>query len=220
MVKRPIIPATSAVLAMLLLTAAAAAQSRSAEELGVGKLLVSSKGLPDPNFDKTVVLLIQYDDHGSLGLMINRRTDVTLSKLLEGVDTAKHASDAVFEGGPVEMQTVFALLKAQKKPDDATSILSDVYLVNTKPPLQKALSDGSGSGDVRVYVGYCGWGPGQLENEMRLGGWWIFRGAAGTVFDPNPTSLWSRLILRTEQQIAQARIMPASVGDLIAGRHL
>jgi putative transcriptional regulator len=206
MVKRLFLPATLAALAMVLWTEVAAAQSRSAEELGVGKLLVSSKGLPDPNFEKTVVLLIQYDDHGALGLMINRRTEVTLSKLLDGVDTAKHGSDNVFMGGPVEMQSVFALLKAEKKPEDAASVLSDVYLVTTKPPLQKALSAGSGSGDLRVYVGYCGWGAGQLENEMRLGGWWIFGGNASTIFDPNPTSLWSRLILRTEQQIARAGV--------------
>lgn len=185
-------------------TAMAAGQSASSDDLGIGKLLVSSKGLPDPNFAKSVILLIQYDQQGAVGLAINRRSETLISRVLQGVDTAKHASDPIYIGGPVEMETVLALVKSPKKPDDSTSVLSDVYLVPTKPALEKALATGS-SGDLRVYLGYCGWGAGQLENEVRQGGWWIFAANAGVVFDPNPGSLWPRLIVRTEQQIAEAR---------------
>lgn len=180
-------------------------QSRTADDLAIGKLLVSAKDLPDPNFAKSVVLLIQFDQHGAVGLMINHRSDVPISRILEGVDTAKRSSDPLYLGGPVDVQTVFALVKSQKKLDDATSVLSDVYAVSTKPALEKALAVSSGSGDLRVYLGYCGWGEGQLDNEVRQGGWWIFEAKAGTVFDPNPSSLWPRLIVRTEQQIAESR---------------
>jgi len=183
----------------------AAGQSASSDDLGIGKLLVSSKGLPDPNFAKSVILLIQYDQQGAVGLAINRRTEAPISRVLQGVDTAKHASDPIYIGGPVELGTVLALVKSPKKLDDSTSVLSDVYLVPTKPALEKALAASSGSGEVRVYLGYCGWGAGQLENEVRQGGWWIFAANAGVVFDPNPGSLWPRLIVRTEQQIAEAR---------------
>ncbi|HEV2383505.1 MAG TPA: YqgE/AlgH family protein [Terriglobia bacterium] len=191
--------------ASLCTTAMAAGQSASSDDLGIGKLLVSSKGLPDPNFAKSVILLIQYDQQGAVGLEINRHTEAPVSRVLQGVDTAKHASDPIYIGGPVEMETVLALVKSQKKPDDSTSVLSDVYLVPTKPALEKALAVGSSGGDLRVYLGYCGWGAGQLENEVRQGGWWIFAANAGVVFDPNPGSLWPRLIVRTEQQIAEAR---------------
>lgn len=196
--------------ATLLATAIAAGQSRSAGDLGVGKLLVAAKDLPDANFAKSVVLLIQYDQRGAVGLMINHRTEVPMSRVLQDVDMAKRASDPVFIGGPVEMQDVMALLKSEKKPDDSTTVLGNVYLVSTKPPLEKAFAASSGAGDLRVYVGYCGWASGQLENEIQLGGWWIFEATPGLVFDPNPGAVWSRLITRTTQQIAEGR-SPAPV---------
>lgn len=192
----------------------AAAQSTSVDDLGVGKLLVSSKGLGDPSFAKSVVLLIQYDRHGAVGLMINRRTEAPISKILKDVDTAKRGSDPIYIGGPVELDAVFALLKWPKKPDEATAVIDGVYLVSAKSPLEKALAGGAGDGDVRVYLGYCGWGGGQLENELKLGGWWIFNASPGVVFDPHPDSVWSRLITRTESEIAAA----GPAGDLAPAR--
>lgn len=185
--------------------AVATGQSTSANDLAVGKLLVSSRGLGDPAFAESVVLLIDYDQHGAVGLMINRRTQAPISKVLKDVDTSKRGSDPVFIGGPVQLDAVFALLKSQKKPDEATPVLGEIYVVSAKSPLEKALAADSSDGDVRVYLGYCGWGGGQLENEMRLGGWWIFDASASVVFDPHPDSVWSRLIARTESEIAEAR---------------
>jgi putative transcriptional regulator len=182
----------------------AAGQSTSASDLGVGKMLVSSRGLADPNFAESVVLLLQYDQHGALGLMINRRTEAPLSRVLKDMDTGKRGSDPIYLGGPVELDTVFALLRSPKKPDDAQSVLDGVYLVSAKPPLEKALAASSGAGDLRVYLGYCGWDGGQLEHEVRLGGWWIFDARADEVFDPHPDSVWSRLISRTEQEIVDS----------------
>jgi len=189
--------------------AVASGQSTSSGDLGVGKLLVSSRGLGDPNFAESVVLLIQYDQHGAVGLMINRRTEATISRVLKDLDTAKRGSDEVYIGGPVQLDVVLALLKSPKKPDEAAFVLNNVYVVSAKPSLEKAMAASSGANDLRVYLGYCGWGGGQLENELRLGGWWIFSGDAGAVFDPHPDTLWSRLITRTEQEIAERRLAPA-----------
>jgi len=207
-----------AVSAMLLAAAISAGQSTSSGDLGVGKLLVSSRGLGDPNFAETVVLLIQYDEHGALGLMINRRTEATISRVLKDVDAAKRGSDEVYIGGPVDLGVVLALLKSQKKPDQAASVLNDVYVVSTKPSLEKALAASAGAGDLRVYLGYCGWAGGQLENELRLGGWWVFSGDGGEVFDPHPDTLWSRLITRTEQEIAEAGAETWLDSDMAKGR--
>jgi putative AlgH/UPF0301 family transcriptional regulator len=197
-------PVTVLAAAMAIACGAASAlgQSTHVEDLGAGKLLVSSRGLSDPNFAEAVVLLIHYDNQGAVGLMINRRTKAPLSRIAQDLNTAKHGSDPIYIGGPVEITTVLGLLHSPKKPDEATSVLRDVYLVSGKEPLEKTLAGGLGPGDVRLYLGYCGWAGGQLENEMRLGGWWIFDGTAGLVFDPDPGSVWPRLIARTEQQIA------------------
>ena len=185
-------------------TAAALGQSNRASDLGLGKLLVASRNLSDPSFTQSVVLLIHYDKEGTVGLRINYRTKAPISSLLENLDTAKRGADPLYIGGPVEMTSVLALLRSSKKPDDQSpSVLGDVYLVSSKAALEKALTGSSGPGDLRVYLGYCGWAPGQLENEVTLGGWWIFDSTSTLVFDSYPDSIWSRLISRTERQIAR-----------------
>jgi putative transcriptional regulator len=202
------------VLGTIIAPRVAASQSTGVGDLGVGKLLVAARGLSDPNFAESVVLLIRYDQDGALGLIINRRTQAAISKVLKDVDTAKRGSDPVYLGGPVELDAVFALLRSQKKPDDGTSVLNEVYLLSSKAPLERAFAASSGPDDLRVYVGYTGWGEGQLENEIRLGGWWIFDANPGEVFDPDPGTVWSRLITRTDQQIAETEMLPAQISSI------
>ncbi len=216
--RSPIAVAGAVLCTAILTSLIAQGQSTEIGDLGVGKLLVSARGLSDPNFAESVVLLIQYDKEGVLGLIINRRTQASLSEVLKGVETAKRGSDPIYLGGPVELDAVFALLRSQKKPDDGASVLSEVYLLSSKAPLERALAASSGPGDLRVYVGYAGWDVGQLENEVRLGGWWIFEASAGAVFDPHPDTIWSRLIARTDQQIAQVSILPAEMAAVQARR--
>jgi putative transcriptional regulator len=184
-------------------TAIASGQSTQVKDLGVGKLLVSSRGLSDPNFAESVVLVIQYDQQGTVGLMINRRTRAPISRIIQNLDTGKHGSDPIYIGGPVEMTAVLGLLRSRKKPEEATAVLREVYLVSSKPLLEKTLAASSDPSDLRLYLGYCGWAGGQLENEVRRGGWWIFEANVGVVFDPNPGSVWSRFIARTEQLNAE-----------------
>jgi putative transcriptional regulator len=180
----------------------AAGQTTRIDGLGVGKLLVSSQATGDPAFEKSVVLLVQYDRQGTVGLMINRRTQAAISSVLKDVNTSKRGADPIYIGGPVELDSVFALLRSSKKPDEAALVLPGVDMATTKAALEKGFALSSGDGDMRVYIGYCGWAPGQLENEVRLGGWWIFQADTAEIFDPHPESVWGRLIARTEQQIA------------------
>lgn len=182
-----------------------AAQSTKIKDLGVGKLLVAPRDSPDPHFAKAVVLLVQLDDGGTMGLMINHPTKIPIARALEQLKAANNRSDPIYVGGPVDGTTVLALLHAGTRPDDARRIMSDVYLVSTRPLLEKTLAAGTGPGEFRAYVGYCGWGVGQLEYEMNLGAWCIFDGDAKLVFDSDPDSVWSRLIARIEQKVARKR---------------
>jgi putative transcriptional regulator len=191
-------------------TVIAAGQANQVKDLRVGKLLVSARDLADPNFAESVVLLVQYNQEGTVGLMINHRTRASVSRIIQDLDTGKHGSDPIYIGGPVELNAVLGLFRSRKRPDEGTSVLSEVYLVSSKTLLEKALSATPGPTDLRLYVGYCGWAGGQLENEVRQGGWWIFDANAGLVFDPDPGSVWSRLIARTEQQIAETEQVGAS----------
>jgi putative transcriptional regulator len=184
---------------------AAAAQTMQPSDLGAGKMLVASRDLPDPNFSKTVVLLVQYDDEGVVGLILNRRSKVPISRLSDNVNGVKDRSDPIYAGGPVGRTDVLALLRSHGKPEDAKRVFGDICLVSSKELLQKTLASPPEANVVHVYLGYSGWTMEQLENEVDAGAWYIFPGDAQAVFDSNPDSLWSRLIGETELRIASVR---------------
>jgi putative transcriptional regulator len=109
----------------------------------------------------------------------------------------------VYAGGPVQIEAVQALLQWRAGPHGATHLFGNVYLVLTKVELEKALAEGNGSTDLRIYLGYCGRRRGQSENEVNRGGWYIFDGSEGLVFDSNPATLWLRMVARTEPHIVR-----------------
>jgi putative transcriptional regulator len=184
-------------------------------DLAVGKLLVASRDLGDPSFAQTVILLVRYKkDQGTVGLVVNRRTDVPLSRVFQDLKEAKSRTDPVYVGGPVELNSVMALLKASIKPEDATRVFNDVYLISSKDVLKATLASGPESSVFHAYAGYAGWTAGQLEHEVELGAWHIMPADASTVFHSDPDSVWPRLIRRTETQIAslgRRHLAPAHV---------
>ena len=178
-------------------------------DLAAGKLLVASRDLGDPNFAKTVILLVRYDDEkGALGLVINKRTDVPVSKLFEDLKEASARHDPVYIGGPVELDTVMALLKTASKPEGAEHVFGDVYLISNKDLLTRTLASSAEAKVFHTYIGYAGWGPNQLEHEVDLGAWHIMQADVATVFHEDPDSVWPRLIQRTETQIAAIARIP------------
>ncbi|HTA44126.1 MAG TPA: YqgE/AlgH family protein [Bryobacteraceae bacterium] len=192
-----------------LLTAACCltAQSRKPEDLAQGKILVTPRNPPDPHFADSVILLARYNESGAVGLMVNRRTEVPVSRVLKELQSAAKHSEPVYVGGPVELDTVMALARAPKTPDGADRVLGDIHLLMAKAALEKALGERDAN-NLHVYLGYCGWGPHQLENEMRLGGWFIFDRSVDLAFDSDPETLWTRMIARTEQQIVRLAFIP------------
>jgi putative AlgH/UPF0301 family transcriptional regulator len=177
-------------------------QSRDPKDLGPGKLLVASRELADPNFAETVILLVHYDAQGVVGLMLNRRTDLPISRVFAQFEAAKGRSDLVYMGGPVETPTVFALLRSTDKLESAEHVFGGVYWISTKAALEKAISSRPDPGVFHVYLGYAGWTAEQLKNEVRLGGWFIFQADNQTVFNPHPDSLWRQMIRKTELKMA------------------
>ena len=173
------------------------------DDLAPGKLLIADKDLPDPNFAESVVLLIDYNDKGAMGLMINRRSKLPLSRLFPEAKEEKNGSDPIYAGGPVEGAAGFGMLRSRTKPNEAKPIFSDVYMITTKALLEKTVASGKESSVFRVYLGYCGWGAGQLEREVEAGAWHILPASAGLVFDDDPDSVWTRLIHKTELRIAR-----------------
>jgi putative transcriptional regulator len=179
------------------------AQSTRTADLATGKVLVMEQKSPDPNFAKSVVLLIHYDQDGVVGLMLNQPAGVPLSKLRDVKGTSKR-SDPVYVGGPVELDTVTALVRATSAPPDAMRVAADLYAVQTRRGIEAALQRSKGPNDLRVFLGYSGWVIPQIENEVKLGSWFIFDHGERYVFDTEPRTLWKRLIDRTGAQFAFA----------------
>lgn len=209
-------PALSIAAAAVFFASGLLAQSRKPEDLAPGKILVTARESPDPLFAQSVILLVQYEDSGALGLMLNTPTEIHISEALAPLKGAKKSPDYVYLGGPVEPEGVLALLRAPGKLGDLTHVARDTYMASTRKVLEDALSQGKRSGELRVYLGYCGWTAGQLREEVRHGAWYIFDSSDEIVFDPKPGSLWKRLIERTELQmvsLGQLNSRPTGTND-------
>lgn len=169
-------------------------------QLAAGTLLVAARNLPDPNFANTVVLLVDHSRDGAAGLVLNRPSRVPLSRLRPGAEPLASLASPAFIGGPVSPETVLALSRTAC--DGCRAVGRDVHLVNAPAALQALIAAGADERRLRVFVGYAGWGSGQLEGEVRRGGWRVVVGTAPVVFDPDPASLWRRMIERTETVLA------------------
>jgi putative transcriptional regulator len=180
------------------------AQSKNPADLALGKVLVTPRDAKDPAFAKSVILLVRYGDSGVVGLMLNRRSTLPISRVLHDVPGSQAHSDPVFVGGPVELDTVLALVRARTVPDGATNVFGNIQLVASRAALEKALSGPAAESAFRIYLGYCGWTQPQLENEVRLGAWYIFNRNEGLAFDPSPATLWDTLIGKAEEQIVRS----------------
>jgi putative transcriptional regulator len=175
-------------------------QSTSGKDLAAGKFLVASRNLLDPNFTETVVLLVEYQEGGVVGLVVNRRTRLPVSRALS-VAEAKGRQEPVYIGGPVEMLGVMALARSSAAVEGAKHVFGDVYLIATKTLLDKSLASPIAASAFHVFLGYAGWSAPQLRHEMELGSWYIFPGDAAAVFDADPGSVWNRLIDKTDTRI-------------------
>jgi putative transcriptional regulator len=173
-----------------------------ATKLGAGKILVARRGFPDPNFAETVIVLVQYDKDGTMGLIVNRQTKVPVSRLSRDLQSAKGRTEPLYIGGPVEISGVMALARSRTKLEDAKHVSDDIYVISSKATLEKAMASGSDSKTFRMYLGYAGWGAGQLEWEMGMDAWNVIPANTGIVFDPHPETLWTRLVEQQDLNMA------------------
>jgi putative transcriptional regulator len=177
--------------------------------LANGVLLVADKQLEDPNFRKTVIVIADHTDEGTLGLILNRRTQTPLSDALEKWKEAGRVRDPIYVGGPVGRTGMLALVRAKSTPDGGKRVIGDIHLMADKQGLIPFLSDGPDR--VRVYAGYAGWAPEQLESEIADGGWHVLPANPRLVFDVDPDTLWVRLSRLAEMQLAQLLPFTAAV---------
>lgn len=160
------------------------------EAPGKGKLLVATEQVRGPVFAETVILLLLHDETGTMGLIVNRKTETRPGQVLPDSDPVSRYSGKLYYGGPVDPPTIRALLRSDDPPADAVPIVDNVFLA---PIEDGSPGPGQDEATLRFFVGYAGWAPGQLDAELASGSWHVIPATADAVFTENPAQLWRQL---------------------------
>jgi len=165
-----------------------------------GRLLVATPPLVDPNFDRSVVLMLEHGEEGALGIILNRPTEATLSAVLPDWQSHASAPGVVFSGGPVAPEAVIALARGGAGTDEGwVPVLDDVGSVDVG---QEPADLGFPIDALRVFVGYAGWGPGQLEGELEEQAWFVVPTLPSDPFSGQPENLWRDVLRRQRGRVA------------------
>jgi putative transcriptional regulator len=212
-----------------------------------GRLLVATPVLADPNFDRAVVLLLDHDAEGSLGVVLNRPTPVDVVDILEPWAALAGEPGVVFQGGPVSLDAALGVAvvpashgsaadgaaegAAEGEPEaayeaaggaagedgrEAGAELRDgplgwrrvhgaIGLVDLEAPPELLAAE---LGSLRIFAGYAGWGPGQLEKELSEGAWYVVESEPGDVSSPSPERLWRSVLRRQRSELAMVATYP------------
>lgn len=172
-----------------------------------GRLLISSPSLRDPNFDRTIVLMLDHDSDGALGLVLNRPSDLAVVEVLPAWSDHVAPPSLVFQGGPVADGVAIGLARPAgiDAPEGWSAVLDDVGVVDLTADPDTAREFTS----LRIFSGYAGWSPGQLEGELSLGAWFVVDAVGDDVLGPEPERLWSRVLRRQKGDLARLALYPA-----------
>jgi putative transcriptional regulator len=181
------------VFACIALAAAAAPAQERVAALRRGVLLYAFPGLPEPNFSETVVLLLEHNRHGSLGVVLNRPTARSVDEMLDLKAGTAGVDLPVFWGGPVQPEALHSLVRTQRPGPRARTVLREVHLTPDLDDVRQVLGERGGRLRVRVFSGYAGWSPGQLEAEVRNGYWVPEPADSATVFSTEPSRMWEKV---------------------------
>ncbi len=185
-----------ALCAWLVLAACAARAQEPAHEPANSVFLVAQPTLTEPTFRRTVILITQRPDGGSLGVIINRPTQITLAEAFPKHEHIAALAQPLQFGGPVQPQALLFLVRSATPPPGAIAVLHDVYLTTDADWVDGALATQKIVADMRAFAGYAGWAPRQLRSEMERQGWYILPADAATVFGNKSDELWSELARR------------------------
>ena len=159
-----------------------------------GMFLIARRDMPDPRFRKTVILLAAHDDGGSLGLIINRASAAKLSSLVPEYKELDKQGHRIYFGGPVGIQQLKFLVRSNDPLDTAVHIMDDLYISGNHLTLEQMLSLDKSDNELRVYLGYAGWGPLQLDGELDRRDWHLRKADIEEVFTENTDYIWQRFI--------------------------
>jgi putative transcriptional regulator len=159
-----------------------------------GLFLVSSRNLADPHFNRTVVYLVAHSDNGSLGLIINRPSEIRLTEAVSDVEGEAGDVHALYYGGPVKYSMLTMLVRSEAENPLVLHVADDVFFSHDRRVLDRLLAERKPPGSLRFYMGHAGWVAGQLQQEIDRGDWYVVAVGPAAIFSTRPTSIWTRLI--------------------------
>ncbi len=160
-------------------------------EIAPGDLLIAPPSQHSDSFHRAVVLICVHDAEGSLGVILNRPTELSLNHILDDQVDAH----VIYEGGPVEQDCLTYLHRCEDLIQESQPVMEDICFCGDIHDVINAVKDHSvSSRQIRFFVGYSGWAPGQLEQELRAGGWFVAHGGSDLVFEHDPTTLWREIL--------------------------
>lgn len=177
-----------------------------------GRLLVASPVLSDPNFDRAVVLMLDHDAEGSLGVVLNRPTPVGVGDILGAWAELAGEPGVVFQGGPVSLDAALGVAvvpsgrgRPGRGPAGWRRVHGAIGLVDLEEPPELLAGE---LGSLRIFAGYAGWGAGQLEAELAEGAWYVVDSEPGDVSSPDPERLWRSVLRRQRGELAMVATYP------------
>jgi putative transcriptional regulator len=170
-----------------------------------GHLLVASPALGDPNFARTVVAIANHDEDGALGIVLNRPSDTEVAEAVPELEDVVDSDEVVYVGGPVQPASIVVLAEFQNPAEAAYLVTGAIGLVSDRTGLERL---GDATARRRIYAGYAGWGPGQLEAEIEREDWIVEPARPEDVFAPDAPDLWGRVLDRKGGQFRLLARMP------------
>jgi putative transcriptional regulator len=167
-----------------------------------GSLLIAGPQLLDPNFRRTVVLVADHGDEGAMGVILNRPSGMTVADAAPDLEPLIGPDAPIFAGGPVQPTSGVVLAEVAEADEP---VFGDVVLV---PGLGELADVVDGAGNIRVFAGYAGWGPGQLDGELERDDWIVEPAQPSDVFSEAPEELWAAVLDRKGGQYALVARMP------------
>lgn len=174
----------------------------------VGQLLIAEPLLGDPNFERTVVLMLEHTDEGALGVVLNRPTDLSVDAVLDDWAGLAAAPPVVYLGGPVEQNGVLALGRRSTPDADVPGWMPVVGDVGTVDLHRGPAEVAGGLSGIRFFAGYSGWGGGQLEAELAESAWLVVPAVADDVFAPDPEAMWRSVLRRQGGKVSMLADFP------------
>ena len=177
-------------------------------EVRAGMLLVATPALMDPNFVDAVVLLLDVDDEGALGVVLNRPSAIRVADVLEDWGDVVDEPDVLFQGGPVSTQAALAVARVRSEDDTPVgfrTVEGPLGLVDLDTPVE--LLEGTLDG-LRIFAGYAGWGDEQLKAELQSGAWYVVPSEPADLFGDDPLGLWMRVLRRQPGELAWLSTRP------------